>query len=400
MKALDRGYCLVLSGGGAKGVYHLGVWKALKELGIGVEAVVGTSIGALAGALMVQGADDALEVIVGSLSLEMVVDLPPDLLHEGRLRLDKRALAAAQDVLQRAIDRGGLDTGPLRRLLGQAIDESAIRRSGLDLGLVTVNLGDFSPRELFLDQIEPGRLVDYLMASAAFPGFELPEISGQKFLDGGLWDNVPYAAARNRGHRRLIVSDARGLGLNRRPEIAGTVTALVQASVPMGGVFDFDRKFLDAYQHLGYLDTLRTFGWLGGRWYFLEDEGQALALEAAALALEVPRVRTYSRTTLAQAVAEAAAEAEARVAHALGQGGNLLETLVDSEALKAFQASAYQRWRLVEQLLPKKAGTRLRKVLSGLVPELSATVALIKSTNPGPGATTQAWAEALLQATN
>lgn len=397
MKSLDRGYCLVLSGGGAKGVYHLGVWKALKELGIGVEAVVGTSIGALAGALMVQGADDALEVIVGSLSLEMVVDLPPELLHEGRLRLDKRALAAAQDVFRKAVNRGGLDTGPLRRLLGQAIDEQAIRASGLDLGLVTVHLGDFSPRELFLDHIEPGRLVDYLMASAAFPGFESPVIGGQKFLDGGLYDNVPYAAARNRGHRRLIVSDARGLGLNRRPEIAGTVTALIQASVPMGGVFDFDREFLNAYQLLGYLDTLRTFGRLGGRWYFLEEEGfRTTALEAAALALDVPRVATYSRASLARAVAAAAGEAEFRVAHALGQGESLLEALVDPEALKAFQASAYQRWRLVEQLLPGRAGTRLRKVLSGLVPELSATVALIQETNPGPGAPTQTWAEALL----
>ena len=41
MDHLDSGYCLVLSGGGAKGVYHIGVWRALKELGIGVDAFVG-----------------------------------------------------------------------------------------------------------------------------------------------------------------------------------------------------------------------------------------------------------------------------------------------------------------------------------------------------------------------
>jgi predicted acylesterase/phospholipase RssA len=47
-----RPYCLVLGGGGAKGVYHIGVWRALKELEVPVEAFVGNSIGAIMGAFM------------------------------------------------------------------------------------------------------------------------------------------------------------------------------------------------------------------------------------------------------------------------------------------------------------------------------------------------------------
>ncbi|RKX97983.1 MAG: hypothetical protein DRZ90_04450, partial [Spirochaetes bacterium] len=56
-------YCLVLSGGGAKGVYHIGVWKALKELGIQVDAFIGNSIGAVISAFLAQGLDEVLEVI-------------------------------------------------------------------------------------------------------------------------------------------------------------------------------------------------------------------------------------------------------------------------------------------------------------------------------------------------
>ena len=47
-------YGLVLAGGGTKGAYEVGIWKALKEIGLNITAVVGTSIGALNGAFMVQ----------------------------------------------------------------------------------------------------------------------------------------------------------------------------------------------------------------------------------------------------------------------------------------------------------------------------------------------------------
>ena len=45
---------LVLSGGGGRGSYQIGVWKALRDLGIKFDIITGTSVGALNGALMVQ----------------------------------------------------------------------------------------------------------------------------------------------------------------------------------------------------------------------------------------------------------------------------------------------------------------------------------------------------------
>lgn len=45
-------YGLVLAGGGCKGVYQIGVWRALREMGVSITAVVGTSVGAMNGALV------------------------------------------------------------------------------------------------------------------------------------------------------------------------------------------------------------------------------------------------------------------------------------------------------------------------------------------------------------
>ena len=49
---LSRTYAIALEGGGAKGGYEIGVWKALDEAGVKYNAVSGTSVGALNGALM------------------------------------------------------------------------------------------------------------------------------------------------------------------------------------------------------------------------------------------------------------------------------------------------------------------------------------------------------------
>ena len=58
-----RPYGLILAGGGAKGAYQIGAWKALIELGIQIEAIAGTSIGAINGAFIAQGDfDKALTV--------------------------------------------------------------------------------------------------------------------------------------------------------------------------------------------------------------------------------------------------------------------------------------------------------------------------------------------------
>ena len=52
---LSKEYGLVLEGGGAKGAYQIGAWKALKEAGVRIRAVAGTSVGALNGALICMG---------------------------------------------------------------------------------------------------------------------------------------------------------------------------------------------------------------------------------------------------------------------------------------------------------------------------------------------------------
>jgi NTE family protein len=409
MDSLDEGYCLVLSGGGAKGVYHIGVWRALKELGIEVRAFVGTSIGAIIAGFLAQGADGTLEEIGRTITVGSLLALPGELTEKGKLKVDRDSLSAAREFLGCLLEKRGLDTSPMRRLLMDRLDENAIRKSGRDLGIVTVNLSDLEPRELFIEDMEEGKLVDYLMASAAFPGFAPPEIAGKIYVDGGLYDNIPYEMARRRGYRRLIVSDISGAGRNKKPDIEGSVTAYVRNSIDMGGTLDFDRRFLDDFTLLGYLDTMRTFGRFKGYSYFLEPDERAESafaasaagrsmppaefpealrhdrdlllkyLECAAAVLEVERLRVYRYDEMAETVAGKKNAAEARIADFLEQGSDgrkgIIAKVRESIAKRSFDGSPYYYWRLVEEFLPKTGV--LHKALVGLYPELPAGLAYL-----------------------
>ncbi len=262
-------YCLVLSGGGAKGVYHIGAWRALRKCGVRVNAFIGNSIGALIAGFLAQGKEKVLDTIVQNIGIDFILDLPEELVHNGELSLNKASFSTFKKFYQTTIERGGLDTSPLRRLILDNLDDRAIRKKGNDLGVVTYNLSDRKPREVFIEEMEPGTIPDYLMASAAFPGFQSAEIAGKNYIDGGVYDNIPYSMARRRGYRRIIVIDISGIGMRQKLQIEGGCTIYIKNSIDMGGVLDFNKKFINDYCELGYLDTLKTFARLKGNSYFL-----------------------------------------------------------------------------------------------------------------------------------
>jgi NTE family protein len=408
MESLEKGYCLVLSGGGAKGVYHLGVWKALKELGIEVQAFIGTSIGAVIAGLLAQDGEDtldgSLDDLGDSITVDSIITLPETFTEGGKIAINRDSLSKAQELFRSVIENRGLDTSPLRRLLVSRIDESKIRTSGKDLGIVTINLSNFKPREMFMEEMEEGTIIDYLMASAAFPGFHQPVIAGKKYMDGGVFDNIPYGMARQRGYRRIIISDISGLGRNKKPEIEGSLTVYIKNSINMGGVLDFDRQFMKDFQRLGYLDTMRVFGRLKGYSFFIEPDEKAEAafavgregkeepsfpkvmlhdrnlflkhLECAALIVDVPRINIYRYGDLESAIGKKKSEDEADIAEILKGAAErraaIISMVHESIASRSFIGSPYYYSRLIQEFMPKTAGAMLQKALVGFFPELPA----------------------------
>lgn len=260
------GYGVVLGGGGAKGGYEIGVWKAIKELKIPIEAVTGTSVGALNGAIIVQDDFEAAYNLWTSLSIEKVINVEKEI---AAAEENKKKYKTFLETIKNSVLAGGMDVTPLKNMLLEVVDEDKIRNSKIDFGIVTFSLTDFKPVRIFKDDIPKGQMVDYLLASSCFPAFKRYEIDDKKFIDGGVYDNIPISLMIDRGIKNIIAVDVSGPGLNRKVDTKDTNIIYIKNSEDIGGVLDFNAERSKNNIELGYLDTLKAFKKLKGSKYYL-----------------------------------------------------------------------------------------------------------------------------------
>ena len=263
-----RKKALVLGGGGSRGSYEVGVWQALNEHGYRPDIVTGTSVGALNGAMVVQGKLEETIALWRTLTTDMVmdVDVKPDL----KTMTDQ--LTAMSVFAREAIKNRGADTTPLRRLLAQYIEEDVVRAAGIPFGLVTVALPHLKPRALFLDEMEKGTLLDYLLASSAFfPAMQGQTIHGAVHIDGGYYDNLPIELAVSRGAREILAIDLHAPGVHRRVRDPDVEIHRIEPEWDLGNVLIFDPKTAERNIAIGYLDGLKYLGVYDGVLYAFQN---------------------------------------------------------------------------------------------------------------------------------
>lgn len=260
---------LVLAGGGAKGSYQVGVWRALQELGWHPDIITGTSVGCLNGVMFVLDAYEMAYDMWTSIGDADVMKLPQG-----------SALPQLSAFVQDLIAGGGLDVTPLEQMVDRVLDEDALRAAPIRFGLVTVEQIGLRARELTLDEIPHGMVRDYLMASAAcFPAIRPRVIEGKKFIDGGYSDNMPFGLAQRMGATELCCVNVDGVG-RTRPNRTGLPTTTVESWWDLGELFRFVPAVARRNIELGYNDTYRTFGRLRGTAYAVRPEGADAALAA------------------------------------------------------------------------------------------------------------------------
>lgn len=266
-------YGLVLEGGGAKGAYHVGAYKAIKELNITIGGIAGTSIGAINGAMMVQGDYDLLEKVWYSINSYELFDIDEKVIDDLKcFNLHDINFSYLLHQSKEILSNRGLDTSRIRELFDTYIDEEKIRSSNIDFGIVTVNLTDKKPMELLKEDIPKGKLVDFLIASANLPAFRIEEVDGKKYLDGGFYNNLPIDILANKGYRNIIAVRTMAMGIVRRVKIKNLNVIYIQPVESLGsmlGALDFNRERADGYIKLGYYDAMKVFKKLKGYKYYL-----------------------------------------------------------------------------------------------------------------------------------
>ena len=182
---------LALSGGGARGLAHIGVLSVLEEAGIAVDCLAGTSMGGVIGAGYAAG-------------------MTPAQLKEEALRMSNpRCLLPLLDL---SLARRGLLKGDkVYEYVARFLGERTFADLRLPLTLVAVDLN--TAREVHLAQ---GRVADAVRATIAVPGIFAPVMrGGQLLVDGGVLNNLPADVVREMGAQMVIAVDVLTGGAGR-----------------------------------------------------------------------------------------------------------------------------------------------------------------------------------------
>lgn len=281
---------LALSGGGARGAAHAGVLKVLEELHVPVDAISGTSVGAVVGGLYAAGVPAArIEEVLRKIDWNDALEDRPayrDLvwrrkeeaarylldfevgLHEGRFRLPP-GFRAGQKLafVLRAL------------LIDAASDEFSELTMPLKIAATDVETGE-------LVVLDHGDLADAILASISIPGVFAPvEIDGRLLVDGGVADNLPVDLARAAGADVVIAVDV-GMPLDDRRRLDSLFSVLNQTTTFL------TRKNTAASLADADLVVAPDLGTIGSSSFERADE--ALALGEAAARAAASELRRYA----------------------------------------------------------------------------------------------------------
>ena len=193
---------LVLSGGGARGAAHIGVLKVLEELHVPVDAIAGTSMGAVVGGLYASGLSaDEVEAVIGSIDWQDAFrDRPARTVLNFRRKQDDReflvlaplGLRAGRLHLPRGLIQGQKLNQMLRIGLLPVADVVDFDRLPIPFRALATDLSTGEPVVF-----RSGSLATAVRASMAAPGVFAPvDVAGRQLVDGGLTDNLPVDLIR------------------------------------------------------------------------------------------------------------------------------------------------------------------------------------------------------------
>lgn len=260
-KIMTKSVGLVLEGGGVKGAYELGALIALTEKGYSFHAVTGTSIGALNGAVMASQGIEKLAEYWEEAKYCPVFDFDDDMVARFRQKdfdLDLiiatgKKLLSAREIIRQSYEH-------TLKFVYDRLKEEEIRSSAIDFGCVTYNISDMEPFEAMKKDIPEGKLIDYIVASACFPIFPPKQIDGKKFIDGGVYDNMPINLLARTGCRKMIVVRTNPVSKQpkRRIEQPDLDIFYITPSANLGRAMAFSPERIENLKQLGYADAARA----------------------------------------------------------------------------------------------------------------------------------------------
>ena len=253
-------FALVLSGGGSKGAYEIGVYMALKKMKKNIDIVTGTSIGAINGVFIVQNDLRHALKLWKKISFSVIY-------NENDFPLDKdlKLPEIYMTHLKNFINEGGTDPSKLSNIFEEYFKPKKFFTSKMDFGLVTYNLTKNKPILKTKKDLNQDNIKDYVIASAScYPAFKPHVINDELYIDGGYYDNIPINLAIKMGADEVVAVDLRAIGFKKRLIDKGVSVTYIAPRNYIPSFLIFDSISARHTIKLGYNDAMKTFGKLDG----------------------------------------------------------------------------------------------------------------------------------------
>lgn len=252
---------VVLSGGGSKGSYQIGVWKALRKLKIKYDIVTGTSVGALNGALMVQNKFHK--------AYKLWKEINMSTLFGEDVQNPKTKKELVKIYRTNFFKNGGMEVVELQNLIDKNINKNTFFKSKINYGLVTINLSGKKALQLEKNKIKQEKLSDYLIASAScYPAFQTKDIDGKKYIDGGMFDNLPINLAVKLGADEIIAVDLCAPGVKQRVKDKKNLKiTTIKPNNKLSNFLNFNEEEAKINIKYGYNDAMKIFDKFYGKKY-------------------------------------------------------------------------------------------------------------------------------------
>ena len=223
---------VVLSGGGAKGVAHIGALKVIEEAGLPIDIITGTSMGSLVGGLYAIGYNaHSLDSIARNMDWSYVLSDRENMSRrdiEDRRRQNTYMLSRGLTIGRRSTSSGGIIRGKNLEMLLQKLcmgytDSMDFNRLPIPFACVATDIVDNSEVDF-----TSGRLPEAMRASMAIPAVFSPVRIGKQVLcDGGLCNNYPADLARKL-EADIVIGVTAQESLKKSDELNSTMNILLQ----------------------------------------------------------------------------------------------------------------------------------------------------------------------------
>lgn len=256
---------LVLAGGGCKGAYQIGVWKALRELDIDkyIQGISGTSIGALNAALFAINDYELAESIWLGITREKVLPTDNvDLFTKGiKMFLGSKNINFIKKFLPRLFEQGNVSRQGLLDILDNNLDINKLFLSEKTVYATCTEVPEIKAKYFKLNDYDVSTAKKILCASSAIPPvFGCEEIDDIKYVDGGIVDNVPIIPLYNEGFDMIFVINLDREFIIDRTRFHNAKIINICPSSQQGGIFsgvlDFSKESIRKRINIGYEDTI------------------------------------------------------------------------------------------------------------------------------------------------